>query len=78
MPQLCKILEPGSHSIAKPLLGGHLQILLDGRNPTWWYILPICPSHNAPSGTYDPGFQDMLTKKVAWAVQIPAVKFPKR
>ena len=75
MPQLCKILEPGSHSVAKPLVGGHLQVKIDGTDPDYWYILPICPAHNAPSGTYDWGRQVMLTKQVAWAVEIPAVDF---
>jgi len=75
VPQLCKIFEPKPHSIAQPLLGGHLQMLADGRDPDWWYILPICPTHNAPSGTYDYGHTVMTTKAHAWAVEIPAVNF---
>ena len=49
-------------------LGGHVELRYPDR---WQYIIPLCPSHNAPSGYFDRGGYWMLTKQNTWAVRIP-------
>ena len=62
----CYIQRPGTHSSF--IVGGHLQKLTpDG----YWYILPICNSHN--SRTYNPDGTIMTTMSSSHAVQIPTV-----
>jgi hypothetical protein len=51
-------------------LGGHMVLRYKTR-PDWQYIMPICPSHNAPYGFFDRGGYWMLTKENTYAVKIP-------
>jgi len=66
----CKIRQEGiNHS--GPMVGGHME--LKNYHRGWWYILPICNTHNAPWGQHDRGrIPDwpLLTKKNALAVEI--------
>ena len=51
------------------IVGGHME----PKKRTYdkqWYILPICQSHNAPSGTFDRGNYSMVTESNAYAIEI--------
>ena len=63
--------NPITKQVLKLILRFYLSQGLEIRDK-YWYIIPICQKHNAPSGTYDrPGGRFLRTRDGIWAVKIP-------